>query len=114
MREKVFEGVSFIKAEKAFDLAFTMHAPAPIFRKKFFVKSVERSILRIGGLGYAYCFINGNAVTRDLFTAPTSEYNKLLWYNEYEVSSLLKTGENSIAVIYKGAQRETVLYAVIE
>jgi thioredoxin reductase len=41
MRENVFEGLSFIKAEKTFYLGFTMDAPAPIFRKKFVVKNVE-------------------------------------------------------------------------
>ena len=28
-------------------------------------------------------------ITEDLFTAPVSNYSKTLWYNTYDVSSLL-------------------------
>ena len=50
------------------------------------------------GLGYAYYYINGTAVSGDRFTAPVSDYNKTLWYNTYDVTDLLKEGENVIAV----------------
>lgn len=89
----------FIKCNANFDKTDVNYSPAPLFRRKFCIKKTENALLRFCGLGYGYCFINGKAVTEDLLTAPVSEYDKLLWYNEYDVSALLNDGENVIAVI---------------
>lgn len=89
----------FIKCETVLDNTNVNYSPAPIFRRRFNTKKPGNAVLRFCGLGYGYCYINGRAVTEDLFTAPVSEYDKLVWYNEYDVSDLLQDGENIIAVI---------------
>ena len=89
----------FIKSNLKFNKSDVNYSPAPIFRRRFNIKKPKTAILRFCGLGYGYCYINGKAVTEDLLTAPVSEYDKLLWYNEYEVSHLLVDGENIIAII---------------
>jgi len=89
----------FIKSASPFDANDTKASPAPIFRRKFKIDTVEHSMLRFCALGYGYCYINGHAVTDDVLTTPVSEYNKLVWYNEYDVTHLLHPGENIIAVI---------------
>ena len=38
-------------------------------------------------------------MSEDRFTAPFSNYNKTLWFNEYDVTSLINEGENTFAVI---------------
>lgn len=95
----MFEYMNFIKPDVKFEKEFKYNNYAPMFRKKFCVDNVENAKLYVCGLGYGYYYINGNKVSSDLFTAPVSDYNKTLWYNKYDVSHLLKKGENVIAVI---------------
>ncbi len=89
----------FIKCNTELDKTDVNYSPAPIFRRKFTLKKPKNAKIRFCGLGYGYCYINGKSVTEDLLTAPVSEYDKLLWYNEYDVSRLLNDGENVIAII---------------
>lgn len=93
----MFENISFIKANVPFEKEKFY---APMFRKRFhFTGELNEAVLSICGLGYAYCWLNGKRITEDLFTAPVSNYSKTLWYNEYDVSSLLRQGENILAVM---------------
>ena len=96
----VFKNASFIKSDIPFCREFDDRNVAPLFRKKFIINDVGSAKMSVCGLGYAYYYINGIKVTEDLFTAPVSDYNKTLWYNEYDVSNLLCQGENTIAVIF--------------
>ncbi len=89
----------FIKASDEFDASYRGKVAAPLFRKKFFLEKTGKAVISVCGLGYGYFYINGKPITEDLFTAPVSNYDKLCWYNVYDVSSLLKEGENVIAVI---------------
>ena len=95
----IFQNAVFIKPNISFSYEFEWKNTAPMFRKKFIIDDFQAAKLSVCGLGYAYYYINGKKVTEDLFTAPVSEYNKTLWYNEYDVSHLLYKGENTIAVI---------------
>ena len=95
----MFQGVSFIKTNQEFNAKLKFDEPAPMFRKTFFLSETNNAKLSVCGLGYAYYFINGRPVTQDLYTAPVSDYDKILWYNSYDVSHLLKKGKNVIAVI---------------
>lgn len=95
----VFKNASFIKSDIPFCREFDDRNVAPLFRKKFIMNNFGSAKMSVCGLGYAYYYINGKKVTEDLFTAPVSDYNKTLWYNEYDVSNLLCQGENTIAVI---------------
>ena len=94
----VFDHISFIKPGVCFEREYKKHNYAPMFRKKFTVDSIGEGKLYVCGLGYAYYYMNGVAVSEDRFTAPVSDYNKTLWYNAYDVTDLLKEGENIIAV----------------
>lgn len=94
----IFDNISFIKPGIPFEKEFTGKNYAPMFRKSFFANKVNSAKLYICGLGYAYCYINGKAITKDLFTAPVSDYNKTLWYNTYDVTDLISKGENAIGV----------------
>lgn len=93
-----FEKIGFIRTKAPFVHEFTGKNPAPMFRKKFMLEDVSDAKLYVCGLGIAYYYINGVPVSDNLFTAPLSDYRKTLWYNTYDVSHLLKKGENVIAV----------------
>ena len=97
--ENVFSTAEFIKADIAFDPSVRNQNHAPMFRKRFLAKQAKKAVLSICGLGYAYCYMNGKPVSEDLFCAPPSDYNKTLWYLDYDVTSLLSDGENTLAVI---------------
>lgn len=98
----MFDGIHFIKSNAPFVSDYTTHDPAPLFRRKFFIPDDEtctRARLAVCGLGYGYYYLNGKRVSEDLFTAPISDYRKTLWYNCYDVTALIKAGENVAGVI---------------
>lgn len=95
----VFSNAVFIKPDRAFDPAFRGKNLAPMFRRTFSTRETANAKLYVCGLGYAYYYINGKPVSADLFTAPVSNYEKALWYTVYDVSDLLRAGENTVAVI---------------
>lgn len=97
--KSVFCSAQFIKANRPFDPTFQKKNFAPMFRKTFVLEKVENAKLCVCGLGYAYYYINGKSVSPDLFTSADSRYDKTLWYHVYDVSSLLRKGENTVAVI---------------
>ncbi len=96
--DTMFENIAFIKPKEKLSPQFTGENLAPMFRKIFTVSKVGSARLCVCGLGYGYYYINGKAVTEDKFTAPVSDYKKTLWYNTYDVTDLLKEGENVFAV----------------
>lgn len=94
----LFDKAYFIKPDIDFDKKDKTYAP--LFRKTFMADDVTESAeLLVCGLGIGYFYINGKAVSEDLFTAPVSDYNKTLWFNRYDVTGLVKSGKNVIAAI---------------
>lgn len=94
----VFEYAKYIKAVECAS-GFSLYDPAPIFRKQFTVRRCENAKIFVQSPGFAKYYINGCDITEDLFISAISDYNKILWYNEYEVTHLLREGENVISVI---------------
>lgn len=96
----MFTNAKFIEFPEVFDPAYKTHNPAPVFKKTFSVVGAPHSaVLSVCALGLGYIYLNGNPITPDLFTAPISDYRKTLWFNQYDISSLLKEGENEITAI---------------
>lgn len=105
----VFKKACFIKPDIPFCDEFAPSNTAPMFRKSFTLDAVKTAVLNVCGLGYAYYYVNGEKVTEDLFTSPVSDYDKTLWYNSYDVTHLLREGENTVAVICgNGFYNETI------
>lgn len=66
--------------------------------KKFNIKSTEKAALKITALGLYFAEINGVRVG-DCYLAPGwTSYNKTLQVQEYDVTALLKEGENVISL----------------
>ncbi len=103
------QDVKYIKAPGKFKREYSLSEPAPLFRKTFTLdEGFISAKIGVIGLGYGYFYINGNKITEDLFISPVSEYNKTVWYTEYDVTSLLKSGENVIsAMLGNGFFNET-------
>ena len=67
------------------------------FQRVFVSSGVpERATLSCVGLGYGYFYINGVAVSADLLPTPTTKFDARVIYSTYDVTALVKEGENVI------------------
>jgi len=74
--------------------------PAPYFRKSFTVeKRVKQAFLYVSALGSCELHLNGKLVTEDYFIPGWPDYRKRAFYRTYNVTDLLRQGENVIGVI---------------
>ncbi len=65
---------------------------------KFIVKNAGKAILRATALGLYFAEINGVRVGDRYLTPGWTSYNKMLQVQEYDVSALLKEGENVLTL----------------
>lgn len=72
----------------------------PQFRKSFPVeKELQSATLSISGLGHYEAYVNGRKAG-DAFLAPGwTDYEKAVFYNTYDVTPLLKQGENVLGAV---------------
>ncbi|HEV2134535.1 MAG TPA: alpha-L-rhamnosidase N-terminal domain-containing protein [Terracidiphilus sp.] len=75
-------------------------APLPLFRKSFHLqRTVARAVLYASGLGQDELRIDGRKVGDDLLTPGWSDYRKTIFYDSYDVTGLLRPGENVLGVM---------------
>ena len=74
--------------------------PCPYLRKEFELEgAVESAKIYITALGIYELNINGECVGIDYFSPGWTDYHKRIYYNTYDIGSVLKKGTNTIAVI---------------
>ncbi len=74
--------------------------PAPYLRKAFNLpKDVASARLYVTALGVYECSINGQIVGEDVLNPGWTDYHKRVRYQVYDVSSLLRAGENAIGAL---------------
>ena len=72
----------------------------PMFRKKFDVNNnIEKVSINICGLGHYELYINGNKVGNRFLSPGWSYYQKRCLYNSFDITKLIKNGNNAIGVI---------------
>ena len=72
----------------------------PLFRKEFVVdRTIKEATLYISGLGHYEASINGQKVGNSFLAPGWTNYNKTVFYNSYDVSSMLQQGKNAIGVV---------------
>ena len=99
MSNHPFIGAKYIKAENA-PRAFSLYDPIPLFRKEFEIEDViESAKIYVQSPGFATYYINGKNITEDIFISAVSDYSKILWYNEYDVTKLLNRGKNTLCIV---------------
>jgi len=75
-------------------------SPAPMLRKEFPVrKRLLSARLYICGLGLYDLRINGNRVGDTVLNPAPTDYSKRVLYNTYDITKLLKSGENCVGVV---------------
>lgn len=71
----------------------------PIFRRGFSVKKpCKEGVLRLTAHGIYEAEINGNPVTENKFTPGMTSYYHRIQVQEYDVTALLREGENGLSV----------------
>jgi alpha-L-rhamnosidase len=84
----------------ASDREFFQDQPAPIFRKEFkLAKPIARARAYVSGLGYYELRMNGERVGDRLLDPGWTTYSKRVLYSTYDVSRLLRRGENAIGLV---------------
>jgi hypothetical protein len=74
--------------------------PLPLFRKVFTLSHpVARAWLYASGLGQDELRMNGRKVGSDELTPGWSDYRKTVYYDAYDVTALLRAGQNAMGVM---------------
>jgi alpha-L-rhamnosidase len=74
--------------------------PAPFFRKEAEVKpGIKRARLYVTALGIYEFEINGERVGNDYFAPGWTDYDKRVYYQTYDVTDLVKQGNNAFGAI---------------
>jgi len=74
--------------------------PAPMFRKSFTLEEIpQRAVLYVSALGLYELRINGQRVGDRLLAPEWTDYKKRIQYQAYDVTGLLKPGENVIGAM---------------
>jgi alpha-L-rhamnosidase len=74
--------------------------PPAYLRKEMQVnKSIRQAVLYASALGLYTLLINGEKVTQDVLTPGWTDYNTRVQYQTYDVTDMLRTGDNAIGAI---------------
>jgi len=78
----------------------TVLRPSPMLRKEFKLsKKIRSARVLMTAHGLYEAFINGKKVGKGFLTPGWTSYNKRLQYQTYDVTDLVKTGDNAIGVM---------------
>jgi len=78
----------------------TNSGPLPIFRKEFFVPAQPSNAgLRVIGLGDYDALLNGRRIAETGINQPWSQYEKTVYYRDFDVPALLAPGTNCLGVL---------------
>lgn len=97
----------FICANKEFSTA-TKFINAPYIRKNFELEEFSFAKIYVCGLGFYRIFVNGEEITKGLLCPYISNPNDVVYYDEYDLSTLLHRGENSIGFILGNGMQNAV------
>jgi len=74
--------------------------PAPVLRKSFTLRAPPvRALVRVSALGFYQLRINGQPVGHNVLAPDWTDYHTRVQYQTYDVTPLLRNGENAVAAI---------------
>ena len=85
---------------------------ARYLRKEFALNSdIKEARLYVSGMGVYSAYLNGSEVAPDELLKPTlSWYSKRVYFNTYDVTEMLNSGDNAIGVILEGGRYTSIRY----
>ena len=100
------EGRSWSGGKLKDDAKVLWDAVDPLSRRSIIVgrsvrlsKAVRQASVDIAGLGFYELSINGSRVGESVFAPLWSDYDKTVYYNTYDITSLLSQGQNDVSVL---------------
>ena len=73
---------------------------SPLFRKEFKIdKEIKRARVYVSGLGYCEIRLNGEKVGDRVLDPGWTDYDEVVLYSTYDVTSLLRKGSNAVGVM---------------
>lgn len=75
--------------------------PPPRYLRKEFAlnKKIKKATLQASALGWYVMQLNGKRVGEDYFAPGWTDYNKRVYYNTYDVTDMIRKGNNAIGAI---------------
>lgn len=80
------------------DAGYYLDHPAPVFTHSFFLDRVRSCTCHIGALGFWICRINGHAISDSVLNGPWTNYKKIIYYDEIDISAFVQKGLNTIEI----------------
>ena len=95
-----YSGNVLKESKAAWDKAAPLSRRSIILRRSFYpYKAVKQAELRICGLGFYEATINGVKVGESEFAPTWSDYDKTVYFNTYDVTQLIRRGDNELRVL---------------
>lgn len=85
---------------------------ARYLRKEFALKGeVDKARLYVSGMGVYSAYLNGREIAPEELLKPTlSWYSKRVYFNTYDVTDMLNSGDNAIGIILEGGRYTSIRY----
>lgn len=109
MQKEMFSSAEWLCAEGCGENEFRF------LKSTFNVNDAKKAVLRVIGLGFFHCFINGKRVSEDLFLPLNTDFEPRenfpageivsghrIYVPEYDITSMLRNGENVIVIHFGG------------
>lgn len=80
--------------------SFTRSAPCPMLRRSFIIEGTPTEAkIRVVGLGHYELTCNGRRVGQSVINQAWSQYDKTLYWQEFDLAPYLRRGENVLGVL---------------
>lgn len=87
------------KPQPKADSLFYLDDPAPLFRKEFaLTRKLKSAKLLITASGYYRASINGARVGKNMLDPAWTDFNKRIYYSEYDITEMLRLENNCLGV----------------
>lgn len=97
---RIYEGARMKKAKAQWDAVDSLAWRSICLRKDFTASQpIANATVYVCGLGHYELTLNGRKVGDGEFTPLISDYDKTVYYNTYDVTDLVKKGDNAAGVI---------------
>ncbi len=88
---------------------FTEYFPAPLMRRRLDLeKKPAAAKITFTGLGFYRLFVNGREITKGLLAPYTSNVDHIVYFDEYDLTDLLREGENVVGFILGNGTRNPI------